>query len=364
MESAPMLLAEGFIIIVFLLLVAIDTAGAFRRSKPQALPPRRKGTAPSVLVIIPCKGQDFELYKNLISVKNQAFPNFEVVAVLDGEDDPARDSVLRAGIPYLISSSSCEGCSGKVRAISTAIESLPRHDVYVIADSDIRVGKGWLAAITAPLASRKTGLCTMYPYFKPVGGFWSNVKSVWGRVGEGMMAREATKFGWGGSLAFRKGLLDAKSFRFFKDSGFSVSDDICLTMIARRKGLKIAYVENPQPLVYSKDDALHFMEWANRQTALSILGNRDNLYTGLAFYSAESLVILSGILLSASVSPLFLILLLHSLRNGFIISSKSRPRNPLAIPIALIIPFIYLANLLTASGMKSITWRGSIYKLR
>ncbi len=364
MENALMLLAEVFIVTVFLLLAAIDTAGAYRKHKPQALSLRRKKFAPSVLVIIPCKGLDFELYKNLVSVKGQVFPDFEVVAVLDSEDDPARDSVLRAGIAYLISSSSCEGCSGKVRAISTAIESLPRHDVYVIADSDIRVDKGWLAAITAPLASRDTGLSTMYPYFKPVGGFWSNVKSVWGRVGEGLMAREATKFGWGGSLAFRKDLLDAKSFRFFKDSRFSVSDDICLTMVARRKGLKIAYVENPQPLVYSKDDALHFMEWANRQTALSILGNRNNLYAGLLFYSAESLVILSGILLSASVSPVFLILLSHSIRSGFIVSSKSKPRSLIAIPIALIIPFIYLANLLIASRMKSITWRGSIYKLR
>ena len=36
----------------------------------------------------------------------------------------------------------------------------------------------------------------------------SKFKTAWGFVGVGMMQSDITVFGWGGSLAFRKGLFD------------------------------------------------------------------------------------------------------------------------------------------------------------
>ena len=244
-----------------------------------------------------------------------------------------------------------------------AIETFGNYEVYVIADSDIRISRSWLGTIIAPLSEKGIGLSTMYPHFNPIGGFWSNVKSVWGTVGEGLMKRDSSKFGWGGSLAFKRELVDRKSFQFFKNSGYSVSDDICLTMITKKKGLEIAYTDSAQPVVNTQDNFSQFWEWANRQTTLSILGNRKNLYVGILFYSAESLVIVSGIILSIFISPLFLILLLHSLRNAWITLRKSRQKSLMIIPITFLLPFVYLINLLIASRKKSITWRGFTYTL-
>ena len=361
MPSILLSAAIAFVVLVFIGLVAIDVIGFARREQEKRYPNRL--FRPKTLVIVPCKGPDIGLSENLLSLKNQDYRSFDVVAVLDRESDEAMKAVRAAGIKHVISKSSCDRCSGKVRAISTAIEGFRDYDVYAIADSDIRVGSNWLSQLVAPLAERRTGLSTMYPYFNHVGGFWSEVKSVWGMVGEGLMKRESSKFGWGGSLAFRKELLDKKSFEFLKNSKYSVSDDVCLTLTAKRKGLLIAYTDSAQPVVDTKDDLGQFWEWANRQTALSVMGNRSNLYVGMPFYFAESLVIFSGIALSVSVSPLFLVLLLHTLRNSVIATRRSRQKSAMIIPISFLLPFIYLANLAVAGRMKSIKWRGAVYAL-
>lgn len=351
----------AFVLLVFIGMASVDLYGVLRRPKKEQY--SKRGFRPKVLVIVPCKGMDFELDKNLLSLKNQNYRDFDVVAVVDSENDVALKPIKKAGIRHILSSSDCERCSGKVKAIVTAIEKFRNYDIYAIADSDIRCNGSWLGELLSPLAQRSIGLSTMYPYFKSMGGFWSYVKSVWGLVGEGMMAREVTKFGWGGSLAFRKELLDKDSFQFLKNSDYSVSDDICLTMITKKKGLKIAYTASSQPVVNTKESLTTFWEWANRQTALSILGNRYNLYLGVPFYAAEALLILAGISFSVLISPLFLILLLHYAKNVFTVSRRIGSRYFAIAVITLLLPFIYAINLLTASRMRSITWRGSRYSL-
>ncbi len=362
MTSVPAYLLIGFVLLLFVGMSAIDLAGIIKKDAKRVQ--KKISFNPKTLVVIPCKGIDFQLYENLSSIKNQRYRNFDAVCVVDSEKDEALRAIKKAKMDYLVSSSSCEGCSGKVRAISTAIGKLDDYQVYVIADSDIRARSDWLGALVAPLADKTVGLSTSYPYFNHIGGFWSSVKSVWGLVGEGLMENEITKFGWGGSLAFRKGLVTGDSFDFFKNSRYSVSDDICLTLLAKKKGLRIEYTGFSQPVVNTKDSFGQFFEWANRQTALSILGNRKNLYIGMPFYLAESILIVSGVSLSLLISPIFLLLLLHYLKSLAVTYKRSRQKGLLIVPITLMMPFLYLLNLGIASRMDSIRWRGSTYSLK
>ena len=149
----------------------------------------------------------------------------------------------------------------------------------------------------------------------------------------------------------------------YKSFKYSISDDITLTKISESKGLEIAYVKKSQPIVKTKDDFKTFMEWANRQTALSITGNRKNLYTGIIFYLSESVLILSGISFAILISPIFLLLLIHYTKSLIITWKRSRQKGGYIIIAALMVPFIYLYNLLHANRMKSIIWRGSVYSL-
>ena len=354
-------IALDFVLMIFASMMLIDISGFFR-TKTRNSDRKPAAYSPKTLVIIPCKGDDYSLLDNLLSVKKQDYPYYSIICVVDNSIDPALKYIRKAGLKYIISSSDCLNCSGKVRAISTALEKFTDYDVYVIADSDVEMAKGWLSGLVMRLHDKRVGISTSYPYFMHVGGFWSKVKSVWGLVGEGLMESEHTRFGWGGSLAFRKELLSG-STTSFKNSVYSVSDDISLTKISGQKGLKISYVSSSRPVVKTDDNFSKFTEWANRQTALSIIGNRKNLYFGIAFYLSEAILLVSGISLSILVSPIFLLLLVHYARSFAVILKRSRQKGAYLIPISIMMPFLYLYNLLHARGMKSIEWRGSVYRL-
>lgn len=315
----------------------------------------------SVLVIVPCRGLDYSLEENLKSIRTQNYENCRVLAVVDSEDDEAVNSIKNAGIDYIVSTNDCTGCSGKVRAIATAFDQNRDFDIYVIADSDITVKEDWLTKLVSPLKSEKVGISTTFPYFRPVGGFWSKVKLVWGFVGLGMMESKLTRFGWGGSLAFRRELLQGDNFDFFKSY---VSDDIAITKTCKKLGYSMAYVKEAMPEINSPDDFKTFIEWANRQTALSVYSTKHILTYGLLFYGAQVLLFISSITLGIFASPLFFIFLLPTFINSFRAVSRAGGWPLWSFGISFLIPFLYFYNLVKAGRMENIKWRGREYSLK
>lgn len=350
----------AFSVLVFLGMFAIDFAPR-EHGKAAAV---RKRFFPRTLVIVPCRGVDRGMEENLKSIGWQDYPNYEVVAVVDSKSDPASQCISKAGMRAIHSGYRGGKSSGKVFAILFAIRKFRDFDVYVIADSDIRVEKNWLANLVAPLASSAVGVSTSFPKFVPEGGAWSKVKMLWGFAGQGMMESRRTRFGWGGSLAFRKELMDREAIRILSSSKYAVSDDISITKAARGRGLGIAYVKDAQPQVHSADDLRTFAEWSTRQTALSILGYRNNLYFGIAFYSAEILLMASGIALSYAISPVFVLMLVHLAKSEWKTMERAGSLDPAIALMVPAMPFIYLINLAAAARMKKITWRGRSYSLR
>ncbi len=317
---------------------------------------------PRVLVIAPCRGRDLGLRENLLSIKSQSYGNFDMVCVIDSTSDPALAIIEGAGIRYLISNPRIGKGSGKVKAIATAIRTFKHYDIYVIADSDIHVKSCWLGSLVSSLLDRGVGLSTSFPYFVSADKrLWSKFKSAWGLVGLGLIKSEITRFGWGGSLAFRKSLISNKEdFSYFKDS---LSDDIALTRITKRKGLGIAYNGKCSPRVYCSESFATFFEWSNRQTALSILGNRKVFWFGVIYYTVELLFLILGVSLFF-LSPLFLVLALLYTANVYR-SYRSLAEPSLSFfPILFVMPFYYLANLFIAKRMRSIEWRGRRYDLK
>ena len=315
----------------------------------------------STLVILPCRGIDTGMEKNLSSLKSQKHGNFRLLAVVDSVDDPAVRLLEDASVDYIISTPG--NGSGKVNAIASAIENDAfKHHITVIADSDIRVDENWLASIIAPLSDPETGISTTFPFFLPLKGFWPRIKMVWGYVGLGMMQSKITRFGWGGSLAFRSGLLSGRNLEYFREY---VSDDIAITKLCRKEGLRIAYVPEASPNIESPDRFHTFIEWANRQTALSIYATRKVLWYGLLFYGATIFQFTSAIILSAVFWPFYPVLLmfLPSFINAARSSARSGDYWKSGFLIQFIIPFIYFYNLVVGGKMKHIVWRGRLYSL-
>ncbi|MCL5782947.1 MAG: glycosyltransferase family 2 protein [Candidatus Thermoplasmatota archaeon] len=315
----------------------------------------------SALVIVPCRGLDYSLEDNLRSLANQDYPNYKIVAVTDTEDDPAVEVVRKVGISWMLAQNVCSSCSGKVRALSTVIERETPCDLYVIADSDICVERNWLLELVSPFKSADCGISTTFPYFRPIGGFWSKVKMVWGLVGQGMMESTLTRFGWGGSLAFRPSLLAGENFDFFKRY---ISDDVALTKLCRKERKTIAYARKAMPIVNSPDNFNTFMEWANRQTALTVYSTKRYLYYGLLFYGSSIFLFSASLILGFTVTPLFLTYLLPSLINSSRAVKRSGRMPVTTFILNLIIPFLYFYNLVKASRMREISWRGRDYPLK
>lgn len=351
----------GFIALVFLGMLLIDIAPAIRKKQERKIPGNYN---PNVLVMVPCRGNDLTLEDNLKSIASQDYKKCSVIAIVDSKGDSSLKAIEKAGIKWIISSYKGEKASGKVKAIMTALKKFTDYDVYVIADSDILVKRDWLRNLVLPLKDKRTGISTTFPDFVPMGGFWSKVKFVWGFVGQGMMESKAMRFGWGGSLAFRKDLLTNDTLQLLGSSEYSVSDDIPITKAAKDMGLGIAYVKSAQPAVNSDDDFPRFFEWANRQSALSIMGYRRNLYFGIAFYGAEILLFFSAIILAYFVYPVFLVLLAHFLRSEMVTYRRAGNGDPQIAFIVIIMPIIYLLNLILASRTSQITWRGRKYALK
>lgn len=346
----------------YLILVSLATIGLILIGIPRKF---REGESadysPRTLVMVPCRGLDFSLRENLESIRDQDYGNFEVIAVVDRPDDDAVPVLEEIGFPYILSDFDCVSCSGKTRALSTAFRKFADYDVYVICDSDILVERDWLRRIVSPLSNREIGLSTTFPFFRPVGGFWSKVKAVWGVVGQSLMESKLTRFGWGGSLAFRKDLLDDESFNFFSES---VSDDTALSSISSGKGMKISYSRSARPVINTPDDFGTFFEWANRQTALSISATRRVFHYGVIVYVSTILVFVSAIVLSIFVSPLFLILFAPTILSEFNNARRSDEIFPLLFLITPVLPFLFLLNLVIANRMDSINWRGNEYELQ
>ncbi|HIH50589.1 MAG: glycosyltransferase family 2 protein [Candidatus Micrarchaeaceae archaeon] len=351
--STLLLAYEIFISFVALILLVLAARPKSKRDYETS-----KGFMPRTLVIIPCRGRDIALTRNLKAAKSQRYRNYDVVAVVDSADDEAVAHIRAAHMRFIVSDIQCRGCSGKVRAIVSALERFRNYDAYVILDSDVLAGKDWLSCVVAPLADRHIGISTSFPVFKPVGGFWSHVKFTWGFVGASLMESASTRFGWGGTLAFRTDLLSKADILEFRGS---VSDDIALTRIAKRKGLGIAYVPEARPVVETDEGFAAFVEWSTRQTAFSLAGDGRLFYYGVVFYSASVLCLLSGVALAVAVGPIFLLLLLPTF--AAMAKMYMRSGSAAAVCISPLINFVYLANLLRAKGMGSVTWRGRIYRV-
>lgn len=296
-----------YVIFLFVIWLFLSSAGirGLLPGKP-AEPQQKSRKRLKILLMVPCKGSDIGLERNLRNATRQDYPNYKAVAIVESKADPAFRAIKASGIEYMIADFKCENCSGKVRNIASAIRRFRGYDAYCMLDSDVNAWKGWLSSLAAAM-SDDIGIATSFPIFNPVGGFWSRVKHVWGFVGLGLMENAETRFGWGGTLLFRRELLEDGGFELFSES---VADDIALTRLCRKRGLGIAYVPEARPIVDCRETAGSFIEWSNRQTAFSIVGNRRLFYLGLVYYSADLLLLVSAVILSIFYAHWLVLLLL------------------------------------------------------
>ena len=139
-------------------LQAFRCTAAFRRRALET-----SAIAPRVTILKPLCGAVPHLYESLRSFCEQDYPEYQIVVGVRDADDSAVKVVSRLMAEYprldlrLVVNDRVLGTNPKVSNLANLYEAA-KHDVLLVADSDIRVGPDYLRSVVAPLDDRQVGL--------------------------------------------------------------------------------------------------------------------------------------------------------------------------------------------------------------
>jgi ceramide glucosyltransferase len=216
------------------------------RSSPAASP-----DTPPVTVLKPLCGAERELYDCLRSFCDQSYPEFQIVFGVSDENDPAVAIVRRLQREFPsrdLQIAIDRRQHGSSRKVSNLINMMPlaRYDHLVIADSDIRVTRSYLAKIVAPLLDPGVGIVTCLYRGSPQRGLWSLLGSLfiddWFIPSVRVAALAGSRaFAFGATIAIRRNVL--AGIGSFNSVANQLADDYRLGEFTRRMGLRTVLSE-------------------------------------------------------------------------------------------------------------------------
>ena len=370
----PMVLVIGAalyaVVAVAATLVSMSRAAARERRCMPARP------LMPVSVLKPLCGAEPRLFENLASFCEQTHPCFELICGVSRADDPAVAIVhcLQAAYPQcrisLVVDARVHGTNLKVSNLINLAQSA-RHDVFVLADSDIAVAEDYLERVCAPLADPQVGVVTCLYRAKGIAGFWSRVGAQF--INEWFVpsvriahAFGSSRFGFGATLALRRSTLER--IGGFERLRNTLADDYWLAGHTRELGLQTVL----SPVVVETDvtegtlAALWDREtrWLRTIRSVNRLGFAFLFVTftlpwillgawlAFAMHRAGVHPVASIVLGAATVTGISARVILHTLMSG-----TQRPlwRDLALIPVRDV---LLLAQWLVGSFGSTVVWRG------
>jgi ceramide glucosyltransferase len=262
------------------LCLAVQLAAALRFAAG-SLPAPDLEKRPPISVLKPLHGAEPGLYQNLRSFIEQDYPAVQIVFGVNDPEDAALDDVravvqdFPAGDTAIVIDRQIRGSNQKVSNLENMLPAA-RHGILVLADSDMRVERNYLGAVTAPLHDSRIGAVTCLYKGRSTGGLWSDLGAMQINFGFVPNALLADVLGIGGgcfgaTIALSRATLD--SIGGFVSLRDELADDHRLGAAVRAGGLSVAlsrYLVEAQ--VYERSlSALwrHELRWArtNRQLA-------------------------------------------------------------------------------------------------
>ena len=361
----------------------------FRRAS-KAVP----GTyAPPLTLIVPCRGLDPGLDRNLAAFLDLGYPDWQLLLVTGDETD-ASVPVIRSLLEgrshprvRLLFSGQARGRSQKVHNLLHALAHLRGRDrVLVFGDSDIRPDSLWLRHLVAPLADPEAGVSTGYRWYVPQkGGFGSVLRSVWNAGIASLMSEGNSPFAWGGAMAIRREVFD--SCAVADHWQHALSDDFSLSRAVKASGRTIRF--QPRCLSFSHEDASlrELLGWSRRQLAITrvyhpnlwraafatqmvylvaVWGGGAWARTSLNLYGSDPRSVALAVLVIAILAAGAVKAWLRLRAVAVLFPEAPLPRGWLVIPHTC---WGALANLVTVAGLvgslstRNLRWRGITYRM-
>jgi ceramide glucosyltransferase len=266
---------------------------------------------PPVSILKPLHGAEPRLYENLRSFVEQDYPMLQIVLGVNNPEDGALidahaliHDFPRRDIAVIVD----RRVRGSNQKVSNLENMLPaaRHDILVLADSDMRVDSRYLAAITAPLRDPDTGVVTCLYTGESTGGLWSDLGAL--QINFSFLANalfaDALRIGggcFGATIALRRATLDRiGGFASLRDE---LADDRRIGDAVRAQGLRVvlsrylvdAQVYEPSFLAMWR----HELRWARTVRALTPAG-----FAGTIVTHPVALALLTGVGSAFRLAPL------------------------------------------------------------
>jgi ceramide glucosyltransferase len=347
---------------------------------------------PVTAVVCPCKGNEPGLEENLTALTRFEYANYEIYFSLATSLDPALKIIERVKATserpvHIVIAGPPEDCGEKVYNLYRAVEAVPENfEVLVFVDSDVRLPRGWLTKLVAPLQDARIGATTAYRWIIPsrsgAEGFASAIASAWNASVATMLGRARENFCWGGGTAIRRRTFDdAHVLEAWKGA---VSDDLALTRALQAAGKSIVFCPECLAATTHPWTASGLLEFTNRQILITRIYAPRRWMMGAAAHLSYSFtlilaaIVVLGLMISGDPwnQPALMALvipLLAAMKGAIrtIAVSELLPewRGPLTqwswvwSALAPVVPFLFTWNFIMSLVTRRIRWRTVRYEL-
>jgi ceramide glucosyltransferase len=333
--------------------------------------PRAANQRP-VSILKPLRGEDPALLDNLRSFVCQDYPVFQLVCGVADASDPAAAAVRRLMMEFpaadisLVTDSRQQGTNLKVANLRNMLPAA-RHDLLVLADSDMRVGPDYLGAVTAPLVSDgSVGLVTCLYRAISAGGLWSDLASL--HINHGFLPQavvgEALGQGagcFGATMALDRSTLAATGG--FEALADQLADDHALGRAVRRLGRRVELSPYVVDDIVAEADFSslfhHELRWARTIRLVAPAG-----FAGSAVTFPVPLALLALCTASAPLPAAGILLVALSTRaltaRRFNRALRLKAASPWLLPVRDLLSFaVFIASFLG----KSVAWRDRRFRI-
>ena len=242
------------------LIYQVASALAVRRFMSRTAPPPKK--RPPVTVLKPLCGADPGLEAHLTALLRQGYPELQVVCGVSDPADPAVAVVRRVMEQFprddieLVIDSTTHGSNLKIGNLINMMRAA-RHELLVIADSDVAPHDGYLDQAVEPFADPKIGLVTFLYVGRPLSDSASRLGAIGinhGFLPSALVARWLGREDgcFGATIAMPAALLNRLGG--FEAVADKLADDWELGAMVRAAGLKIAIAARPVALTVAERD--------------------------------------------------------------------------------------------------------------
>ena len=244
---------------------------------------------PSVSILKPVCGCDRYAYENLASFCNQTYSNYQIIFAIHDCDDASVAIVkqLMRDFPavdlQLVVSDHSIGTNRKVSNVANAFTKA-RHDIILLADSDVRVTPDYLQQVVQPLHHADVGVVTCL-YRSLTEGWLTSFEALSSTTEfhPGVLVSnqlEGVKFTMGQTIVIRRSVLEA--IGGFAAIANYLADDFQLGYLPTQAGYKVVLSHQIIEHVMESSTIIGALERQLRWM-MGIRVSRPGGYAGLIF---------------------------------------------------------------------------------